>query len=60
MCNKFLLNKNVFINSAYILKDVIEGFEIFVGIKYIHNLKAINKILINNFVIDYYKKFIFL
>ena len=36
----------------------MEGFEIFVGIKYIYNLEAINKISVNDFVIDYYEEFI--
>ena len=58
--NKILLNKGVFINGAYILEDITEGFEIFVGIEYIYNLKIINKISVNNFVINYYKKFTFL
>ena len=38
----------------------MEGFESFVNIKYIYNLEIINKISVNNFVTDYYKKFIFL
>ena len=58
--NKILLDKDIFINSVYILENIIEGFEIFVSIKYICDLEIINKILINNFVINYYKKFILL
>ena len=58
--NKILLNKDVFVNGAYILENVIEGFKIFVSTEYIYDLKIINKISIDNFVINYYEKFILL
>ena len=38
----------------------MEGFEIFINTEYIYNLEIINKISVNNFVTDYYEKFIFL